>query len=673
VQIKIDEIIWQIKRFYPSLRLHRLKKPIAFAETIWFRIIEAFNKLNEPVFYSAEGLLSYFRNKERARFFLDIFQKEACMKLLSEHYKAHVLAEADKILQHQFLIFGQTIHFKDKIDWHSDPINGHHWQLKYYKRLLPVFNTIDNSDGKVPYELSRFSHLSTLGMAYWITGDEKYPAEFINEIELWLDNNPYPYGINWTCAMDVAIRVCNMLLGLHFFKYSQNINNKFILRMTGSLLKHGRFIMKNLEYASRGITTNHYLADITGLVYLGTLLREFEEAERWRKFGINELVKEMRKQVYTDGCDFESSTCYHRLVLELFFFSTLIVVINDNEFEGDNYKEICRKNFKDDYTNRLYKMFEAVLHLLKPSGQMPQIGDNDSGRLHSLGIREVLDMRYLLSLGAIFFKEPKFKIKEYGFSEEALWVFGNEGHNVWQSLAENCLANIKSRSYADAGWYLMRNNNDYCLISCGWNGGSGVHSHNDKVSFELTVNGHDIIVDPGTYVYTPYPMERNKFRSTEYHNTLKLDGYEQNDIPDKNMFCLPDKVKILCAELVEDDDKISFHGEISYKDVTHKRVIILDKKASDWQIVDNFSCSNQVKAKWTFHLSPHVITDGNVLLTKAGFEKIASIEVLGLEMKKEFYDYSPEYGVRQMAECLFADVSAMGTNQNILTHIRSAR
>ena len=78
----------------------------------------------------------------------------------------------------------------------------------------------------------------------------------------------------------------------------------------------------------------------------------------------------------------------------------------------------------------------------------------------------------------------------------------------------------------------MRNNKDYVFISCGPNGQNdrGVHAHNDKLSFELCVNGEDVIIDPGTYVYTPNQKWRNTFRSTGYHNTVKVDDHEQNQI-----------------------------------------------------------------------------------------------------------------------------------------------
>ena len=51
----------------------------------------------------------------------------------------------------------------------------------------------------------------------------------------------------------------------------------------------------------------------------------------------------------------------------------------------------------------------------------------------------------------------------------------------------------------------MRSNKNYCIISCGSNSQSrrGVYVHNDKFSFKLYIDGKNIIIDLGTYVYTP--------------------------------------------------------------------------------------------------------------------------------------------------------------------------
>jgi hypothetical protein len=89
---------------------------------------------------------------------------------------------------------------------------------------------------------------------------------------------------------------------------------------------------------------------------------------------------------------------------------------------------------------------------------------------------------------------------------------------------------FKLCSYPDFGLYIYRFQCIYLAIRCGSIGqnGKGGHAHNDNLSFELNVKGRDFIVDGGSYLYTPLPAIRNDFRSTHAHNTLAVDGYEQN-------------------------------------------------------------------------------------------------------------------------------------------------
>ena len=129
----------------------------------------------------------------------------------------------------------------------------------------------------------------------------------------------------------------------------------------------------------------------------------------------------------SDGVDFETSTCYRCLVLELFFYGTFLVIINDKNFKEDNFMEVGTEIFGEEYPPHLYKVFEFILYALEPNDTMPKIGDNDNDRLHIFTKRDVLDMRYLLILGAIFFKEPKFEIKEFEFCEKALRFFWRRG------------------------------------------------------------------------------------------------------------------------------------------------------------------------------------------------------------------------------------------------------
>ena len=72
---------------------------------------------------------------------------------------------------------------------------------------------------------------------------------------------------------------------------------------------------------------------------------------------------------------------------------------------------------------------------------MPQIGDNDNGQFIKLYPRKVLDMGYLLALGAVFFKEPKWKIKEFFNSDEdiaeVMILYGEKGMKSFEERLEN--------------------------------------------------------------------------------------------------------------------------------------------------------------------------------------------------------------------------------------------
>ena len=54
------------------------------------------------------------------------------------------------------------------------------------------------------------------------------------------------------------------------------------------------------------------------------------------------------------------------------------------------------------------------------------------------------------------------------------------------------------------------------------------HVHNDKLSFDLQVNGIDMVKDPGTYTYSAFPDKRNEYRSSKAHHGIVVKGIDQN-------------------------------------------------------------------------------------------------------------------------------------------------
>ncbi len=497
-----------------------------------------------------------------------------------------MIAAADQVCAHTFDLLGSgPANLGQQIDWHLDFKTGYRFNPRQYYATVRSASYPGGYDIKVPWELSRFQHLAWLGQAYWFSNDEKYAEEFVAQVSDWIEQNPPQFGVNWTCTMDVAIRAVNWLWGYYFFKDARALTNAFVLTFFKSLLAHGRHIFRNLENQA-DFTGNHYLADIVGLIYLGILCPEFKEARRWREFGLRELEREMFKQVYPDGVDFEASTSYHRLVTEMFLSATILARLNGHQFSAS-------------FMECLEKMIEFVMHLTRPDGTVPLIGDNDNGRIHRLKVwstpeREWNDFRYLLAIGAVVFQREDFAHAAGDQWEEALWLLGQPALAMRQAIHECPIPlQFASKAFPDSGLYIMRHNDQHLAISVNDTGqsGRGGHNHNDKLSFEWYAYGRVWLVDPGTYIYTADYAQRNRFRSTAFHNTVTVDGQEQLPLNPRELFLLPQTCKVRVLRWQDEPDAICFEAEHDgytrlSSPVVHRRLIRFDKRNATLRIED---------------------------------------------------------------------------------------
>lgn len=584
-------------------------------------------------------------------FFSSLNKDNYTARLSSLNINNEIINDADQICNHIFNLLGSgKIDLGIEIPWNKDFKTGFEWANQYYKDIKLIDFT-NNADVKVPWELSRFQHLFTLGKAYWITNNEKYAIEFKEQIENWLKKNPIEMSVNWTCTMDVAIRAVNWILAYSFFRDSKEINETFWLEFNKSLYLHGKFIFKNLENKHH-YTGNHYLSNIVGLVWLGLYFKNFKVAsiwrgntpERWLEFGGTELEKEMQVQVNMDGTNYEASTSYHRLVTELFLITTILGKKNSIIYSVE-------------YLKRLEKMCEFVMNLTQPNGKSPLIGDADDGRLLILshyGNWERDDFRHLLSLAGEFFNRNDFRFFAFPYKEDALWLFGK-----WNTT--NKVPSLKSAFYPDGGYYILRNDKMYCIIRCGENSirGEGVHSHNDQLSFTLNVNSEDIFIDPGAFIYTADYKMRNLFRSTGMHNTLKISDFEQNDLDPFNLFSLKEQT---FSECIKSGDNIfigQHNGYLPNCGILHKRSIKLG--LTKILIIDELVGSEESQNYMiNYILSPGVIInikETKVYLTKNNVNLEMNFDK-NVRIKEEHIHISIGYGTKKSSKKLVIECNS---------------
>jgi hypothetical protein len=549
----------------------------------------------------ASELLEHFRNRTHPKFLPGCDTSAPAVSGLQRSLfpfeTAQLLERAARITdEHAWPLMGYgEKHFGKEIDWLRDPLSGAQWPLAYHADVQ-LFRG-DGSDVRVLWEVNRLAHLVTLARAFAVTDDERYALEIFSQLASWREQNPLGRGANWACAMEVALRGINLLATFELVRRSPQLTEASLPLFLQLFDQHGAHIRRNLEFSYIS-TSNHYLSDVAGLLWLGIMLPELEAAKEWRAFGLREILREMDKQVLADGADSEASTGYHRLVLELFLYSFILARANQIEIE-------------EKYWQKLRAMLAYVRAYLRPDGHAPLIGDTDSGQVLPFVRRSADDHAYVLALGAAVFKEPGFKLSspEIIMPEEVLWVLGEEGVRVFQNLPET-KEETGSEGFRDAGTYILRDHDLYLLFNASGNGlmGRGSHGHNDALSLEVSACGTNFIIDPGTYVYSADLQERQLFRSTAYHSTVEVDDVEQNTTETSLPFVIGNEAhpRVLNWETsAEHETIVAEHDGYQRlaEGVTHRRGVRFLKRERLWIIEDSFSGAGEHLFRFRFHLA----------------------------------------------------------------------
>jgi hypothetical protein len=585
------------------------------------------------------------------------------------------------------------------IDWHLDFKSGYRWTESTWYLDIP-YGHKPGVDIKVPWELARLQHLPQLVWAYALSRaglgggapTEEYLREFRHQVLDFIAANPPRFGVNWYCAMEVAIRAANWLVAYDLLRaYGGTFDPAFDQVFSRSLYEHGRHIRDNLEWSPE-LRSNHYLSNIAGLIFLGAYLTGSREVDAWLRFGVSELIKEVAGQFYPDGAGFEASTSYHRLSAELVIYATaLILGLPPDKLAVMENSRNLRAGAADGvfpfpgwYLERLEKMAEFTRDITKLDGHIPQIGDNDSGRFFKLfpvhrplplpeararydnladfqplvgenvyWAEDHLDHRHLVAAGNGLWGREDLARFAAAASPETVLVQGiinarrlpsyrshgkpggaetwrRGGLEVWESLVakfnlaqganrqenyltfsgQDLLKDLRLLAYPDFGLYLFKSPRLYLAVRCGPIGqnGAGGHAHNDQLSLELTVDGEDRLLDPGTYLYTPLPARRNEYRSLQAHFAPQLD--QEPGRLDLGLFLLGDEAVAECL----------YFGELGF--------------AGRWRCGPYAAVYRLTRLEQN---GLHIMdwTEGQLALKKAAFEK-----------GRSRLPFSPGYGLR---------------------------
>ena len=558
--------------------------------------------------------------------------REATAKVLRERFPescAAVLAEAEAAREGTLAVFGRPVDCSldarglgeptAPLCFDRDPNTLARYQREVRGPLVNVF--VPGADAKAAWEVGRLTHLWRYGQARWLatTAEERtaWARAWLNTLRQFRSACPYGFGVQWSVAMEVSARA--MHIGLTFGLVCDDpiFDAATRAEVLSMLQEHGVFIEQNLEDSS-AVRTNHYAADLVGLVVIGALFPELPGAARWRTATARLLWEQILKQCRTDGTHFESSTGYQRLIGELF----LAAVVSAKAGAIPAPAEVERA---------VVGLCRSLGELTKPSGRIPQIGDFDSCRGLPLHPRAALDAGYFPALGAAALCEPTLKFEGDACPPEAAWLCGAAGVSLFDALPAKGVR--RSRVLGEAGIAVLREGEAYVAMSAGPNGqgGCGGHAHNDKNSVELEWRGHDVIVDRGTFVYARDPEERNARRGTAAHSTVQVDSAEQSRIHPNRLFALPDLARARIADLWQRDGVEVTHGEHHGYErlpggVTHRRSAALWRMARAVAFVDTLAGKGDHVLDLRFHV-PHT----NVTIRPATPDEAARLRLLSAD------------------------------------------
>ncbi len=434
-------------------------------------------------------------------------------------------------------------------DWSSDWVSGKSWPDAPAQWLTVVRH--DGSDVKAPWELSRLQFLPVLAKANLLSGDEKYRATARELVSDWIDRNPVGVGVNWTLAMEAALRGISLCLLLELMWPLRPDEQAWLAKVTGSLWQHLRFTETHNEF-SHLVRSNHYLSNIVGLTTLSAALRGHGLDQRFNRYA-RLVQQEILLQTYADGGDWEASTGYHLLVSQMFLHSYVVQKAQGIPVDPR-------------FQQRLTAMFKWTAALADSQGTLPHIGDCDDGRVE-LSLDDVqqaklpVEQRNSLKVSNVLGLGSYLLGSEFG---------GSGGDAAWlgaQSPSFPARKQQRVEHLGDSGLVIAHHEDANLVFAAMPNGinGRGSHTHSDKLSFILRLGNSEVFCDSGTRCYTRDASLRNQYRFAAAHNVVAVDQQDHNTIsPDKeHLFHCGNEAAVTPIEVSAHNGAIAFSASHS--------------------------------------------------------------------------------------------------------------
>jgi hypothetical protein len=465
--------------------------------------------------------------------------------------------------------------------WRFDPVTSGAWPgAEAYAPEIDFRHDGRRGDVKYVWEINRLQFLVPLAAEVLLADNRAALAAIEAALASWHAANPPFRGVGWASGIEVALRAVSLLV---VTSLAGDRLSPAARRQLGEILAASRFWLP--RFPSRfSSANNHLVAELAGEYLLGLGFGAEPQATRAA------LIAEIDRQILSDGSGAEQTPTYAAFTVELALLSAFAA-------------RAAGTPFPETFDNRISAFAGFVDSLGEPT---PNLGDDDEGRVLTLGdepdyARSVAAaIAGFLGIAGIAPAPGDLRAAIFGtptsvsVAPAGLTSFAEGGLTVWRGPLAGHAATL-TFDHGPLGYLSI-----------------AAHGHADALSLTLALDGHPVLVDPGTWLYGSGGKWRDWFRGTPAHNTLSLYGHNQSRIA--GAFNWSDKASSRWLGPLQ----ASHDGYHKLFGVTHERRIAL--AADGFDIVDRLVGGTE-EAELAFQLAPDLtatIDVDSVLVVRAG-------------------------------------------------------
>lgn len=442
------------------------------------------------------------------------FDRELCNTPAS----AELLAQAEAICAGKRCVLGLGWITLPPDGWHHEPRACTDWpriDAARVRRAAPK-----HLDPRLTWEFNRGHEWVVLARVYAATREQHLLDRLAAELASWRRHNPIGIGINWSSAMEAAIRIHSLVWCAGLLRGTTCL----LPTLAEVIYEHACFVSNHRSHYSSA--NNHLIVELSALVVAALTLGG--ELARLHAPALARMLAELDHQICADGVNAEMATHYHVFVLEA---AVLVADLHRAHAMPSRRLEAV-----------IQRMADYIEAIRCDDGSLLQQGDCDDGCI--IGLLRARHTDQVLTLARTLGAGPRRE-------------------------------RDRSRLFAASGQVILRDPRLHATFDAGpfGFGSLAAHAHCDALAISLAVDGRRVLVDRGTYRYNGDASARERYRCTAAHNTAQVGCLEQASAAGPFIWSRRPAVALERCELTPHGDIVRASHE-GFAGWTHRRTLV---------------------------------------------------------------------------------------------------